>query len=103
MTALRQVWINDVAKHCDHKKTRDVLNGADEPIAQECATCGVMLWQKGVCTGCKKTGQLTRFVGTKKGWKRYCDGVCETVHRQSEKAAKQERVHAEALRRAIAK
>lgn len=73
---------------CQHRRLRPVESMSGETIAMFCA-CGAKLWELGDCDGCEKPRQrVTKFVSKRSGWKRFCDGACQTDWQEREKAAK---------------
>lgn len=95
----KQQVISGADSMCPHRKLRPVESMAGETIAMFCA-CGAKLWELGDCDGCGAVRtRVTKFVAKRSGWKRFCDGVCQTDWEEAEK----EKRKASFASRAVAK
>lgn len=92
----RQLWINGVAKWCDHPQIEQVRSDGGTLLADVCAACQLRLAEYGRCDGCQRDRRLTKFVKAKR--KRYCTADCLSAHNAKLKAEKEAKDKADAER-----
>jgi hypothetical protein len=83
---MKPAAVNPWNMPCGHGTVEQILNGNDQVIGGQCATCLEVLWGIGTCSGCKKEqARLTYVLGEQQ---RYCSDQC----RKDELARKRKEV-----------
>lgn len=95
----RQLWIDGVAKWCDHKAVEHVRSTEGKVIAEVCMSCQARLAEYGTCNGCTQPKRLTKFQLNRRPPRRFCTDDCyrHTLNAEAEAKAAVRAAEAAAL------